>query len=344
MADQQRQHKRQRLEVRENRSIPVLKELLTNKTFEETFLKYKLVHIPKGIENNVTDSTCEPSHTPLSWKDVKEVFLNLNQKDKDSWCVENGESGKTLSPENFLDPKKDENDDCTGYCSFLVQNDQNAKKDMLDRVPISDFSFETKFYYGPSIWVFFGRNIKSKNSLQGRPEHTDSVTQDGTWHYQLSGTKTWFVRPTQNLLEHIKEFGGENDWCESDVIQIDCNEGDLLLIDTCLWWHRTVIPSQPSPSVSYARDFFLQDPSLTQDEASSTVSLTDENEGMTNIDGIYASRDISSGTIIFKETGMSTSLDLYSGKIFDNSRCYICIIKICLIANCIDRRQIGIVK
>ena len=66
---------------------------------------------------------------------------------------------------------------------------------------------------------------------------------------------------------HIKEeeettSSGGDDWCESDVLRIDCNDGDLLLIDTCLWWHRTDIPSQPTPSVSYARDFFLQEPKL----------------------------------------------------------------------------------
>ena len=36
--------------------------------------------------------------------------------------------------------------------------------------------------------------------MQGRKEHIDLVTNDGTWHVQLSGQKTWLVRP--NLEGH----------------------------------------------------------------------------------------------------------------------------------------------
>jgi hypothetical protein len=62
---------------------------------------------------------------------------------------------------------------------------------------------------------------------------------------------------------------------------------------TRLWFHRTVIPSQVDPSVSYARDF-NQQPSQSDHEVG----------GMTNVDGVYATNDIETSTVIFTEYDM----------------------------------------
>ncbi len=30
--------------------------------------------------------------------------------------------------------------------------------------------------------------------MQGKKEHVDAVSNDGTWHMQLEGSKTWTIR------------------------------------------------------------------------------------------------------------------------------------------------------
>ena len=41
-----------------------------------------------------------------------------------------------------------------------------------------------------------GDNSRGTESLDGRPEHTDALAPhiEGTWHYQISGSKLWRVR------------------------------------------------------------------------------------------------------------------------------------------------------
>ena len=99
--------------------------------------------------------------------------------------------------------------------------------------------------------------------LQGRPEHTDAVDHSGTWHVQLSGFKTWHIRP----VESAPEFEGCPPDCGDDELEgvkeggggyvVECEAGDLLLINTRAWWHRTTLPVQEGNSVSYARDFYI---------------------------------------------------------------------------------------
>ncbi len=194
--------------------------------------------------------------------------------------------------------------------------------------------------YGPGLWIFFGRNSKPSNTstteshsdLQGRGEHTDSIDHDGTFHYQWSGIKDWQFRPTQELLQtlmksegdgadlmiekwmkYYKEIddtkyeeeddNGRNSESRPKHIRLDvrCEEGDILMVNTRLWWHSTTLPFQPKskssssvavPSVSYARDVYL------------CLSKRNERQGsnFTNLDGLYAANDIEQGTIVFRES------------------------------------------
>jgi len=82
--------------------------------------------------------------------------------------------------------------------------------------------------------------------------------------------------------------------------EVRCNQGDILAINTRLWWHSTVLPIQPKsiPSISYARDFnFKNQMHTTTDEEK--LDNTPENhysiveddrkqkQPMSNIDGKY---------------------------------------------------------
>lgn len=144
------------------------------------------------------------------------------------------------------------------------------------------------------VWIFCGRNTNSNgNNIQGRVEHTDSVKHSGTWHYQLAGTKIWFVRPledsdewpiicpelrndnikgskyrklrSQVIIEYDQE-AKTSEIVKSPVdqlvrLKVECQDGDMLLINTRLWWHSTELPSTDDAkdcvSLSYARDFYL---------------------------------------------------------------------------------------
>jgi len=118
----------------------------------------------------------------------------------------------------------------------------------------------------PHYWIFAGYNplISCGNDdddcndgwLSGRPEHTDSIEGiDGTFHHQLLGGKTWRLRPTRELRDRCD---GVFDRALLDRYEIHVEEGDVLVVNTRLWWHSTAIP--PSGwSVSYARDLRLDD-------------------------------------------------------------------------------------
>jgi hypothetical protein len=75
-------------------------------------------------------------------------------------------------------------------------------------------------------------------------------------------------------------------------IRLDCKEGDVIVVNTRLWFHRTVIPPQQFPSLSYARDFR---------ETKETGITEESGDEMKNVDGLYATNDIEVGTVIFTE-------------------------------------------
>jgi len=303
---------------------------------------------------------------------VQSLFESLNCEDKVSWCVENeanhsqddgNKKSQTTSPSDFLDVS---NTNQRGYCSFLVQHSKMEMNKLLSthlpmvHLPVASESESAKedetmkVRYGQALWLFFGKNYlndetssdKIPKTLQGRPEHTDSVTHDGTWHYQLSGTKIWRLRPTTELMQRINEYkqqqnqeqplsgtkrkiddadGECNDEeaktnlnCDEtgeNYIEVECKQGDILFLNTRLWWHSTLIPAQDAPCISYARDVYFAKSAAAVAIAAETqgscnfLEKGEEDDGqqqssMTNIDGTYAAEDIEAETILFTEHTM----------------------------------------
>jgi hypothetical protein len=100
-------------------------------------------------------------------------------------------------------------------------------------------------------WLFVGRNAISsrcKNSnngssepavkkpkrqattstpLVGRAEHVDDVTHSGTWHVQLSGSKTWFLRPNQEAEDWYNFDDNEEETNQDDENKPPTNVPDL---------------------------------------------------------------------------------------------------------------------
>ena len=169
-------------------------------------------------------------------------------------------------------------------------------------------------------WLFIGKNegpgCKAGNeklskkrklsshgkSLEGRVEHVDDVDHAGTWHAQLAGTKTWRVRP--NPKAHC-------DWSRDDVnlrgsmgpipdistcphaekstsggraMHLKCvvEAGDIFVLNTRAWFHRTELEPSEEWSVSVARDFYLDEgapaPLLCPRDMSATGIIFEEED------------------------------------------------------------------
>lgn len=256
------------------------------------------------------------TNTTMTWKNLQSVFDSLGPKDQETWCIETKGSDKTYTPHEFLQPKVTQD---RGYCSFLVQKKPTVVEGSPSQLSLPLEQLTEDWSQGDCTWIFFGRNVlvggggsaaadddnNDRGVVEGRPEHTDAVSHDGTWHYQLSGRKTWFLRPTLELIHSSEAVGVGID--PTLILEVSCQEGDILVVNTRLWWHRTEIPPQHVPSVSYARDFFF-----TQDKREQTL--------MSNVDGMYAVTDIEEGTIVLREEDVP-DCELHRSK--DNPNCQV---------------------
>lgn len=335
-------------------SIPIIYPnpetgVIDHHDFFTAFEEYQAVVIP-NIVTKSRDSSLEKKNGISSWHDIHSLFkTKISAKDKESWCLESCADGKPLESEDFFQ----ERPDCKSrrvYCSFVAQHDQSVVQDTLQKLPFEDFRFGSslqygkedphqfkKIKYGPCIWFFFAWNYSTSQSstnslLRGRPEHTDSVSHDVTWHYQFSGSKVWQIRPTKELLsksaglrhwqsqQEAKSGGNDFETGGSPVI-VNCSQGDVFVINTRLWWHQTFIPPShcKEPSISYARDgvFYTSTPSSCNDalavssENSTFHASSKDGAGKhetagfsTNLDGLFATNDIEDDTIILTEKDM----------------------------------------
>ncbi|KAL7566839.1 hypothetical protein ACA910_021339 [Epithemia clementina (nom. ined.)] len=285
----------------------------------DAFEKYQVAHLKANRAANGRQTLGEKQGC-IGWKDIGNIFEKLNKEDQATWCVEtSGDTSKhEVWPKDFLSPTLEiQQQHRRGYCSFLVQKDQAAYQHVLIHVPVQDPAMQQWTYSSSgAVWFFFGRNPVGSFNLEGRPEHTDSISSDGTWHYQLSGCKTWILRPTRLLLNHCKErrqeqaqHSDEGEWNDETRIHVQCHEGDILCVNTRLWFHRTIIPPQNVPSVSYARDFYCKKSERAKSACASPSKAPgptsgNQKETMMNLDGLYATDEIEAGTIIFTEKDM----------------------------------------
>ena len=142
------------------------------------------------------------------------------------------------------------------------------------------------------LWLFVGSNPNPKKrarggagaeALTGRPEHTDDVVHSGTWHVQLCGSKTWHVRPCAAAEDWQQdppvlregEHGVVRRAGRGLRLKIEAQQGDLLIVNTRAWWHCTDIPPQPGLSISFARDFYLEDEEDDEEEAQVLIAVRD---------------------------------------------------------------------
>ena len=327
----------------------------------KVFEKYQAIYLPQYFydSNDKIKSKNGKDDKIFRWKDLSDIFENLNDSDKESFCIENETSSESFAKDgdetgigsSFLKAKNSDNR--TGYCSFMIQNDKEALSSLLNTLPVKDpvtatskpdrdASSDQGWGYEPCLWIFFGRNnsVDGKD-LDGRPEHTDQISHDGTWHYQLSGTKRWLLRPTPQLLRSWKhdtnaiaqnrednqanrdESTNENraekeTEIEPEQMSINCRQGDVLIVNTRLWRHQTILPPQNEPSVSYARDFWINKDKMEINKGDAGA----EKGAMTNVDGLYAMDDVEEDTVIFREDDMP-DCEMHRSSEADKANCKI---------------------
>jgi len=287
--------------------------------FFKLYDTYQLVHIISREEDEKDEKDEEEERFGAYY--VAELFQNMNPMDKNSWNWENAPEPpqQDMEPISFLAVDEIPSSNHMnisrrrGYASFLVQHDPEQQDALLHRLPITELPLthqtpKRPFTFGSCIWFFFGRNdddeVSTKQQeggghLPGRPRHTDAVGHDGTFHYQLSGSKIWFLQPTEELCN--KSLSEDDHPMDPQMtLEVICNKGDVLVINTRLWWHSTVLPVQPRmdkkkknsdqesvPSISYARDFYLGiglDTTADEEKDISQVGL-EQQQPMSNVDG-----------------------------------------------------------
>lgn len=116
--------------------------------------------------------------------------------------------------------------------------------------------------------------------------------------FTLSGTK-----------RKIEDDARCDDGADREYIEVECKQGDILFVNTQLWWHSTLIPPQEVPCISYARDVYIiskeRSAGAASAEASDVCNAGDQhNSSMTNVDGTYAAEDIEADTVLFTENTM----------------------------------------
>jgi hypothetical protein len=204
------------------------------------------------------------------------------------------------------------------YASFIAQGSKSeAVIDFLNNLPFREVPSLTHvgMDHSEPIWVFVGRNSEHSTRLRGRLEHTDSVSHDGSWHFQAKGKKLWYIRPADSpewntpLLispQTSRDLLGEAFDDKLNRLCVVVDEGDIFMINTRLWWHQTRIPytGKRGFSISYARDFYCDLFRINKCKSDAADQIRKEEDAYTNVDSIYASRRVKRGEIVLTEQEM----------------------------------------
>jgi len=78
-----------------------------------------------------------------------------------------------------------------------------------------------------NVWIFVG------SPGYGAHLHLDADLELPTWQAQISGAKTWYLRPPP-------ECAGV---CKTEL-QADLHKGDMIIVNTNFWFHKTLVLDQ----------------------------------------------------------------------------------------------------
>ena len=242
-----------------------------------------------------------------------------------SWSVENAgtyDKESDITPTSISSSKRgnDDNDDDSNksfYVSTIIHNSKNKKKvvrgkkdtdadsafdAMTSMLPPLPDVLEDLHLTSSGMWLFMGKNQsnsssssgngkkrkrQSKIAMVGRAEHCDDVVHSGTFHIQISGEKTWYIRPNLDRFSSEEDLrpppplssipGSEqSETTKSWRLKLTVEEGDYFVLNTKAWYHYTELPISKNWSISVARDFFVPIPSLDDFEEGDVVMEEDD--------------------------------------------------------------------
>ena len=185
----------------------------------------------------------------------------------------------------------------TFYCSSILQGDAEGVRRVLGRLPVEEAAAALPggAEHDCGAWLFVGKN-GAASALRGRPEHTDSVAHSGTYHVQLAGSKTWHIRPKVDA----PEWGGCPPAVEGSLA-VRVEQGDVFLLNTRIWWHRTEIEPQ-ALSVSVARDIYLGEAARALRGADGAAWMDAEASNGSELDPrLYVRCPVAAGSVALEE-------------------------------------------
>ena len=354
----------------------------------EYFRRYQILHIRTFKSSDRGSGSGSKSFGPAQLQEMFEKFPN-ELKANYNVEVESKLGGRNVAIEQVFTKNREGQIEGSWYVSSILQAAKKGSKVakeienfVASKLPIVKPRLfdDIDVKQSAPVWLFIGQHIPDTSSssggqrctnspcvyeLQGRKEHTDSISSSGTWHYQCCGNKVWHVRSFEDhrdwlgmppVISSASSGGGipsvkrlrsgsssRVNKCDGiSRIRITCKEGDLLFVNTRLWWHQTFLPrsddSKYGLSISYARDFVAPSLSLERssyyqtpiksdadddddddddddahdddddddDDSNNEDDDEDEDEDedvkMANVEGIYASRNVPKGNIVLRQS------------------------------------------
>ena len=303
---------------------------LTAARFRRLYAKHQLLHI-RGAASGSSGWWTRPMD------ELRRAFAEAPQTVHDTFTSESGHQRSVeelLSKPETAKRRRGESerqqDDERWYASFVVQGSRERLDPFLERAPLAELGecfarpsrqANDAIVHAAAVWVFFGQ-CGSTAPVPGRAEHTDAVEHDGTWHLQVAGSKVWYLRPTETLLASWRSNGGDGAAAaaaSAKGVRVVVEAGDVLVVNTRLFWHRTEIPDTRAAadglSVSLARDIFLGRAATdagvggggsgggSDDDDGATASHA-STQLVNNFDGLYAADAIKEGTVVLTEDEM----------------------------------------
>ena len=194
---------------------------------------------------------------------------------QEHWTVENRGDYETEQP--LMEPAliKDLANTSFYVSTIINKTEEHALAAMVAMMPPPPIAKAT---HNGGAWLFVGKNGPSgenrkrkRSSLMGRAEHVDDVTHSGTWHYQLSGAKIWYIRPNKDFwdLGYVPDIAS----CATTLseqtekgtwrLKIQVQEGDVFVLNTRIWFHCTELEESNDWSMSHCKRFLFTFPLST---------------------------------------------------------------------------------
>jgi len=217
------------------RDVKAIDEIhVSQLTWQKFYKNYADKNRPLVIRNATLDW---PAMSELRYSWIKDAYLSdpeiLNYEDKECWY--NNYKSKHLNSLRSVFRMSDEDViDSNWYVGWAVCQQPVAER-------LHELYYRPSFLHPESTpptkpWIFIG------SPGPGAHVHIDNVDMS-SWQAQISGVKTWLLRPPPECW-----------WqCHGDMFTT-INPGDIIVVNTNMWFHSTKIEG-PDLSLVITNEF-----------------------------------------------------------------------------------------